>query len=281
MTEQSYQIGGLGITMVCPEFHESDALSHFRVQAPQGRTVRFEVVVKSSLTLPEALPVLPQGCHELSVSEGGGSVRIIFHDATKQAILTERQENDLHRVELLDSSLPIWDSNLILKLWRLPELLFEENELFLHASMIRVGEKAILFTAQKQVGKSTQAALWEKHRGAEVINGDRGLLRKVDDTWYACGSPYCGTSNICKVGSFPLAAIVLLSQAKENRVFPATPRQAITAFLDGCTFDAGSPAQTEKVLDTALDVFSHVPVVCLACTPDEGAVIALENALKG
>lgn len=279
MTEQTYQIGGIGITMICPEFHESDALSHFRTQAPCGRVLRFEVSVKSALSLPAELPPLPQGCHEFSIAEGGGTVRVIFHDATKQAILTERQEHDLHFVELLDSALSNWDSNLVLKLWRLPELLFEENELFLHASMIRVGERAILFTAQKQVGKSTQAALWEKHRGAEVINGDRALLRKENGTWYACGSPYCGTSKVCKVGSYPLAAIVILSQAKETTVTRAVMRQTVAAFLEGCSFDAGSTVQTEKVLDTALDVAAHVPVFCLACTPDESAVIALEKEL--
>lgn len=280
MAQYYYQIGGIGIAMVCPEFHESDALLPFHTSAPSGHVISYEVTVKPALTCKAELSSLQPGCHEAHIPEEGGTVRVILHDGTREAILTERQEGDLYRVELLSSALSIWDTNLVLKLWQLPELLFAEGEVFLHASMIRVGETAILFTAQKQVGKSTQAGLWEKYRGAEIINGDRALLRKEGGIWFACGSPYCGTSKICKPGAFPLKAIVLLSQAKENRVFPATPRQTISAFLDGCTFDAGSPQQAEKTLDTALDVFSHVPVFCLACTPDEGAVIALENALK-
>lgn len=279
MIEQSYQIGGISITMVGPEFHESEALSVFRTSTPAGRHLRYEVSLCRQLSLPEKLRTKPEHCHERLIPDENGTLRVIFHDATKEAVLTERQNGDVFKVELLASALPIWDSNLLLKLWRLPERLFEEGEFFLHASMIRVNDKAVIFTAQKQVGKSTQATLWEKYRGAEVINGDRALLRKVNDVWYACGSPYCGTSKICKVGSYPLAAIVILSQAKETTVTRAVMRQTAAAFLDGCSFDAGSTVQTEKVLDAALDAAAHVPVFCLACTPDESAVIALEKVL--
>ncbi len=45
-----------------------------------------------------------------------------------------------------------------------------------HCSYILHQNRAILFAAPSGTGKSTQAALWEKYRGAEIIIGDRGLL---------------------------------------------------------------------------------------------------------
>ena len=76
----------------------------------------------------------------------------------------------------------------------LAQMLLPQNAFFLHSSFISVDGKAVLFSAPCGTGKSTQAALWEKHRQAEIINGDKaGLL--VENGVYACGVPFCGTSN--------------------------------------------------------------------------------------
>lgn len=278
MDERLYQIGGLCIRICGCPFHESAYLAPFRTQHTEGTVLTYTVQAVPSLTLPENSSSAIRN-HELTVRENGCTVRYLLRDGTDAPLLSETVSDDIHTVCIAHSALPLWDSNLVMKLWRLPKQLLLQGELFLHASMIEYQGQAILFTGHKQIGKSTQAALWEVCLGAQIINGDRALLRKIGDRWYACGSPYCGTSKITKNGCFPLRAIVLLAQAKENTVSRATARETVTAFLDGCSFDPALHEQTALVMDSAFDLFGKTAVRKLACLPDESAVKCLLQAL--
>ena len=99
----------------------------------------------------------------------------------------------------------------------LPQLLLYHDALVFHASYVAERGQAILFTAPSQTGKSTQAALWEAHRGAHILNGDKAAV-SLGEQPMVHGMPFCGTSGICENVSLPLRCIVVLSQAKENTV---------------------------------------------------------------
>ena len=79
--------------------------------------------------------------------------------------------------------------------------------LVLHSAYIvtSAGE-AILFSGPSGVGKSTQAALWERCAGARVVNGDRALVDVGKKT--ANGIFYAGTSGISENVTAPVRAIV-------------------------------------------------------------------------
>ena len=78
------------------------------------------------------------------------------------------------------------------------QVLNSYNTFLLHSSFIKWKDKAILFTAPSGTGKSTQADLWEKYENAEIINGDRSGIRKMDGKWTAYGLPIAGSSGIYK-----------------------------------------------------------------------------------
>ncbi len=161
----------------------------------------------------------------------------------------------------------------------LAQLLLPKNAFFIHSSFISVNCKAILFSAPCGTGKSTQAALWEKHRNAEVINGDKaGVL--VENGVYACGVPFCGTSGICKNKTFPLGAIVLLSQAPENTVRRLSGFEAIQRVLQNIYLDMIAPNEQTAIVDLLIELLKTVPVYSFGCTADENAVITLENELR-
>ena len=67
-------------------------------------------------------------------------------------------------------------------------------------------------------GKSTQAELWRSLRSAGIINGDRAAIRVLDGVPYACGIPFCGTSDICRNKKLPVKAIVCLDKGTENKL---------------------------------------------------------------
>ena len=160
----------------------------------------------------------------------------------------------------------------------LAQMLLPQNAFFLHSSFISVGGKAILFSAPCGTGKSTQAALWEKHRNAEVINGDKaGLL--VENGVYACGVPFCGTSGICKNRVLPLGAIILLGQSTENKISRLTGIRALQGILQNVYLDFLAPNEQVRIFDLLINLLGTVPVYSFECTPDKTAVDTLANAL--
>ena len=47
-----------------------------------------------------------------------------------------------------------------------------------HASLIDVGRKGLMYLGPSGIGKTTQAELWGKYRNATIINGDMVFIKK-------------------------------------------------------------------------------------------------------
>jgi hypothetical protein len=161
----------------------------------------------------------------------------------------------------------------------LEHLITEQNGFLLHASYILHNGKAILFTAPSGTGKSTQAELWRVLRGAELINGDRAAVRQGPEGLCAWGLPVSGSSRVSKNVTAPLAAIVYLSQAPETSITRLTGVRAFRRVWEGCSLNVWNREAMEKATQAVMDTVTTVPVYHLACTPDETAVKALENAM--
>ena len=148
-----------------------------------------------------------------------------------------------------------------------------------HCAYIDYGGKAILFTAPSGTGKSTQAELWAKHRGAEIINGDRAAVC-VRDGVLAEGIPFCGSSEYCNNRTLPLAAIVYLSQASKTVIRKLRGAEAFSKIWEGVSVNTWIKEDVEAVSNAVLRAAAEIPVYYLACTPDESAVIVLEESLR-
>lgn len=174
----------------------------------------------------------------------------------------------------------MWDS-MVFGALDLPEILIKRNILILHSSFIIHEGRAILFSGDKCVGKSTQAALWENYRGATIVNGDRAAVYFDENgTAYAEAIPYCGSSKVCLNRKAPIGAIVLLNQAKSNFTKNIDEFTAFTELLGKLTYNEWNISHLEKAVDNAKRLIESVPVFKLYCLPDEEAVITLENCLK-
>lgn len=162
----------------------------------------------------------------------------------------------------------------------LSQILLPFNILLFHASYISHENKAILFSAPCGTGKSTQAELWRIHKGAEVINGDKAGISIDADGVNAHGLPFSGTSGICKNRSMPLSAIVILGQAKENRIRRLNGTEAIMCLMENIYLDFIAPGEMQSCVDLLIEMLKTVPVYRLDCTPDERAVKKLADELK-
>lgn len=149
-----------------------------------------------------------------------------------------------------------------------------------HCSYIIRDGNAILFTAPSETGKSTQAELWRKLRGAEIINGDRAAVRIVDGCAVAEGIPFAGSSSYCLNRSAPIEAVVYLGQAPATAIRRMRGYEAFARIWEGCSVSTWDREDVSLVSAAVQRLAERVPVYHLTCTPDESAVIALENALR-
>ena len=162
----------------------------------------------------------------------------------------------------------------------LEKVLIAHESIILHASYVNYKGKAILFTAPSGTGKSTQAALWEKYKGAEVVNGDRVIIRKGKEGYEAWGIPVCGSSDICLNRTLPIAAIVYLQQGLNNHIQIMGFAERVKRLISETTISFFDHDFVERALEILQSIGAQVPCYYYSCTKDENAVVKLCNTLE-
>lgn len=181
--------------------------------------------------------------------------------------------NDMPKNGQLFDGLQVW-------YFLAPEDGFLAHQAFiLHSSFVAWRGQGILFTAPSGTGKSTQADLWKQYEGADIYNGDRTIVRKVDGKFIGFGSPYAGSSGIYRNESAPIRAIVVLTQAPDNQIQRLSGKQAFLPLFRETLANTWNPAYMEAMTDLLMDAASSIPIFHLACRPDQDAVNTVKQAI--
>ena len=149
----------------------------------------------------------------------------------------------------------------------------------LHSSFISWQNNGILFTAPSGTGKSTQADLWKKYEDADIYNGDRTIIRKIDGKYYGFGSPYAGSSGIYRNESAPIKAIVVIEQGPDNVIRRLRGREAFLPLFRETLMNTWNKEYMEKMTDLLMDAAFQIPVYHLSCRPDQDAVDTVKNEI--
>ena len=233
-----------------------------------------------------ALPAIPENgvWHGAECYDHSAGIWRVFHCSTpgKTAFaVTALLENGNIEICVLPEYLSWFSgSEGIFNRIGMETLLLQHKGLLLHASLIKYNDRAIAFTGPSGVGKSTQAALWENHLGAKILNGDRAALRDTAEGWTAFGSPYAGTSGIYKNANAPLAAVVVLRQAEENRLCRLGDMEAFQFLYPELSVHRWDKAFVAAATDLCLQMLKKIPVYMLECRPEEDAVLLLKKGLS-
>lgn len=279
MNEYYFELAGLRVALYTQEkLRVADRLQPFL--SPAELPVDCTITVRTQGVLPEisenAVWNGPE-CYDRQ----GESLRI-FHCDTPKApafALTQLETDGNIRIFVLPGYEERFSGTAgILNRISLENLLLRHQGLLLHAAFIKYDGKGILFTGPSGIGKSTQADLWKKHLGAEIINGDRAILRK-EGSWTAYGSPYAGSSGIYRNEKAPLSAIVVLKQGKENILETLSGREAFAEVYPQLALCRWDKQFMEKATDLCLALLQNVPVYRLSCLPSESAVHCLQKGL--
>lgn len=164
----------------------------------------------------------------------------------------------------------------IMRLLPMRMIFQKKRVLFFHASQIAAGGIGILFSAPSGTGKTTQAKLWKNYRDAQMICNDRTLVCKGKT--YGC--PIDGSEPVISEKVHSLGAVVLLAQGKTNEIQRLKASLALPRMMEQLVFDTWDSHQKEIQIELLLELLEKIPVYLLSCTPDEGAVICLEQQLK-
>lgn len=160
-----------------------------------------------------------------------------------------------------------------MRLLRLPlECRFvHEGILSLHAACVEEGGRAVCFTGDSGVGKSTRAQAWIQGLGARFISGDRPAIRLEANGCTACGVPWDGKEQIFRNVERPLHAILEVRRAPFTRLRRLTVDQAYGVLMRQ-SFIPMWDADTAALAMTNVRRLSRiVPVYRLFCNLDVSA----------
>lgn len=162
--------------------------------------------------------------------------------------------------------------------------LLDFNGMMLHASAVEVDGKAYLFSGPCTVGKSTHTRLWQEicEEKAIIINDDKPALRRLDNGWFAYGTPWCGKDGINENRKAKLGGICFLKQGTENSIRRVNKIEALRMILSQTAHKFKVEEQMDLKLKLVEQLINEIPIYELTNRPElEAAILSYETMRKG
>ena len=150
-----------------------------------------------------------------------------------------------------------------------------------HSSVVSCGGYGYMFLGKSGTGKSTHSRLWLKHiSGTELVNDDNPVVRRMPDGFYVFGSPWSGKTPCYRHVSYPLGAVVQLSQAPYNKIQRLRSLTAYAALVPSISGKRWDKQVAEGLHQTENMMAGEVAVWHLECLPDEGAARLCSETIR-
>ena len=151
--------------------------------------------------------------------------------------------------------------------------------MMLHASAVELNGEAYLFSGPSGMGKSTHTKMWEDlFSGARVFNDDKPVLRLLDDTWYAYGTPWSGKGQNINLKA-PLKGICFLRRGEQPSIRRLSPLEALSAITDQTVSRYHTPHMMELLTNLLSHLLENVPVYELIATKDPNSALLSHQVL--
>ena len=152
----------------------------------------------------------------------------------------------------------------------------------MHCAVIGYEGRGYAFSAPSGTGKTTHIRLWQQVFGADkvqIVNGDKPILRRFGDTFYAYGTPWCGKEGYNTNTRVPLAGLCFVERWTENSIRRMTVEEAVphlfTQIMVGDSPDLG------RQMELADALLTDVPCYLLRCNMDPAAAVAARDGMQG
>lgn len=149
-----------------------------------------------------------------------------------------------------------------------------------HSSVVVHNGRAFMFMGSSGTGKSTHSRLWiENIPGTKLLNDDNPIVRIELGQAVAYGSPWSGKTPCYINESAPVAAMVRLAQAPENRFERKQDIEAFSLLLPGCSVLRYDKNLYGMLCETLIELVEHVCVGEMRCLPDKDAAYVCNDAV--
>ena len=150
-----------------------------------------------------------------------------------------------------------------------------------HAAVIGYKGKGYAFSAPSGTGKTTHARLWlQAFDGAEVVNGDKPILRFMNGELMAFGTPWCGKEKMQKNKSVPLTALGFIERSRTNSVKPLDHAETLLRLYSQILM----PKKRDDAmhfLDLLDRMVQTIPAYIVACNMQTDAALVAYRGMKG
>ncbi len=149
----------------------------------------------------------------------------------------------------------------------------DKDTALFHAAAVSYQGKGYMFLGPSGTGKSTHARLWlQSIEGVELVNDDNPVVRvSADGKAIVYGSPWSGKTPCYRNVSFPLAGIVMLSQAPYNKMKRLSGVNAYAALMQSISGKRWDKRIADGLHKTENELAKRVAIWHLECLPDAEA----------
>ena len=159
--------------------------------------------------------------------------------------------------------------------------LLDFNGVYLHSSAVVLDGKAYLFSAPSGTGKSTHTEKWCRLFGATYLNDDKPVLRLIDGTWMAYGTPWSGKHDLSTPIGVPLGGLIFIRRGQENTIRKLESHEAVPRLMSQTLWRHKTPEALEKQLVLTDKLLRQHPLWLLTCRNDDEAAYVARDAVVG
>ena len=156
----------------------------------------------------------------------------------------------------------------------------DKSTLLFHSSTVVFAGLGYMFLGRSGTGKSTHSRLWlENIKGTTLLNDDNPVVRIFPNGVKVFGSPWSGKTECYKNEVVPLGGIVLLSQAKQNRISKLNGIIAYASLIPSISGKRWDKKIADSLHISENSIVEKIKMWHLECLPDSEAAFLCNKTI--